>query len=677
MRSISLLLLAIWLVSGAREARAEIPEIRNFVLIFTDDQRFDSLWAMPLVQDRLISRGVEFDVAVTPTPDCCPSRGSLLSGGFYSHDTGMLVLEGINKAPFVDTGTLPVQLQQVGYKTFMVGKYLNGYSQISPYIPPGWDRFVGWSGGTTMVLGSSDANPGVGVPQPEFTGLHIDHFLFRTLEFIDDTLGEKRFIYMPTTLPHWPAIPDPADTNLFPTFVYRGRGYGETDLSDKPHNNGSLWWTKKFDSVAEQDDYNRQVLQSLQAVDRAVAAIFDRLDQLGEIGQTVFMFTSDNGFMWGEHQLWGKLKPYEESIRVPLVVVVPGVTPRFDADHMVAINQDLPATVQELAGLPHAGDGISLIPVLENPVLPGREETLIEWLGQPPWSGLRTQTATESWKYVERTNETIELYDLIADPYELESLHDDPSQQARIDAFATRLDELRGLSIAQRFQLPKPTIDVPFDYTIPVRGGVAPYTWELVGGALPPGLQLDTANGRIHGTATTGVTAQKFDLRVTSAAIATWRGLPQTHVMQNLSITVKGDVDEDGVADGVDVCPNDPDPLQEDADGDGIGDACDDLCHNGLDDDDDGAIDAADLGCGGYSDTESPECQDGIDNDGDGGVDFDGGASALGAAIGDADPHCVTAVTLAEKPRKGCGLGLALGLGLLGVAAWRRLRPRR
>ena len=117
----------------------------NFVIFLTDDQRWDTLWAMPILQEKLAARGVTFTNAYTSNPVCCPSRASLLAGGFYSHNTGVLTNTMPNGGAyrFRDDRTLPRLLQKSGYKTMLVGKYLNDYELMAPYVPPGW-REVSW-----------------------------------------------------------------------------------------------------------------------------------------------------------------------------------------------------------------------------------------------------------------------------------------------------------------------------------------------------------------------------------------------------------------------------------------------------------------------------------------------------------------------------------------------------
>ena len=119
----------------------------NILVVLTDDQRWDSLWAMPFVQRKLADRGVKFTNVYATTPSCSPFRASFLSGGFLARETGVLTNRPPNGgvAAFFDERTLATILQEAGYRTGIVGKYMNRYSSIAPRVPPGWDQFTGVS----------------------------------------------------------------------------------------------------------------------------------------------------------------------------------------------------------------------------------------------------------------------------------------------------------------------------------------------------------------------------------------------------------------------------------------------------------------------------------------------------------------------------------------------------
>jgi arylsulfatase A-like enzyme len=629
-----LLLLAVAL-APARGAADLPPGPRHVVLILTDDQRFDTLWAMPILQQKLADRGVVFENAVMTTPLCCPARASLLSGGWLAQNTGVLT----NNPPsggfprFVDEDSLPLRLQRAGYRTMMIGKLMNDWQ--APHVPRGWTEFAA-SSSTKFLVGSSGEQPG--------TGQYVLHSSYQTdaerdrvLAFIDRELpsGAPLFIWFSSHHPHYPAVPPPQDEDLFPGFVWRGRGY-------EPGH----WMEPFLSSVEEQDEFHRDQLRCLQVVDRALGAIVDRLEQAGELERTLFVFTSDNGFLWGEHGDFGKKSPWEESIRVPLVVRAPGVAPRSEAK-LVAVNLDLAATFLDWAGLPVTGDGASLLPLLEDPGAPWREELLIEHWDRT-WAGFRTRDAAgQEWKYFERVEGTRHLFDLSADPYELVDLAGDPAQQARVADFAARLAPRKAIATTYYKATAYADFGKPFGLSLGVWGGTPPFAWRLASGTLPLGVAFDASTGTFSGMPL-AVGSSSLQYELTGSRVLPQAGRPESF-LDTLALTVlAGDVDLDGVRDDADNCPFHANAGQADADGDGIGDAC-------------------------------TACSDGIDNDRDGRVDFDGAASVNGgAAVVPRDPQCADASGRRETVRS-CGLGfeLAPAIALLFASRARRTAAAR
>jgi N-acetylglucosamine-6-sulfatase len=367
-------LYALLLSLGCEFIEAAVP--LNVVIIKTDDQRWDTLWAMPIVQEELVRHGVTFANAFVSTPLCCPERASFLAGGFYAHNTGVL-----NNTPpnggvtrFLDRDTLPVRLQRAGYRTALIGKYLNNYPSIQPYIPPGWTKFLYAAGGHDwmnyqITIGSSSPDAPSSGRSARVSQYVTDFIRDEAIQFLREAGSSPFFLYLTPIAPHTPAIPAPGDEGLFADYVYRGRGYKAGDLSTTPYPQDAA---ATYDTAA-QDEFHRLQLQSLQAVDRMVGAIVQELKTLGQFDNTLLVFMSDNGYLWGEHWLSSKLHPYEESIRVPLVVVMPGVHPRVD-NHLVVANLDVPTTIFAVAGMPRTDtDGHDLVPLLRNPRLPGRE----------------------------------------------------------------------------------------------------------------------------------------------------------------------------------------------------------------------------------------------------------------------------------------------------------------
>ena len=531
--------LALAAVAGLSMAVAPALAQMNVLVILTDDERFDSVVWTPNIAD-LASRGVTFANAYMPTPICGPSRAMLFSGGFLAHNTGVLA----NSAPdggaklFNDKDNLGVMLQSAGYRTEFVGKWINGYEGMGNYVPPGWSKFVGrhsfatttnWSS-FQYITGTSNQNSSAGTisrAQQYTTYFERD----QVLSFVRSTpVGQPFFVLWATSAPHPPATPAPEDAALFPGYTYTGRGYGETDLSDKPA------WVRT-NQVTQTEEFVRDQLRSLQSVDRSVAALVNGLQQLGRLNNTVIIFTSDNGYMWGEHGLWAKDKAYEESLRVPLVVVMPGVAPRTDAS-LVLPSLDIGPTLFELAGISKQTDGTSLVSLLQVPGQPWRTNFVYESTednvgGNAIWAGLHD----DRWKYTRYGTGEEELYDLNADPYELNSLHKDPTLATLKTSMWAQIQPRIGLAILPVTYFPRGKVGTQFRFQMKTWGGASPFAWNVDSGQLPPGLTLNAATGLIQGKPGTAGTYQ-FSIRVTDSSLATQAGKARTFVTKSMKLIV-------------------------------------------------------------------------------------------------------------------------------------------
>jgi arylsulfatase A-like enzyme len=418
----------------------------NLVLILTDDQRWDSLWAMPSVQGLLGGHGVTFENAFVTTALCCPSRTSILTGEASRH-TGVLGNSPPNggATAFDDRSTVATWLHDAGYTTGLFGKYLNGYQLLSPgYTPPGWDRWVAIAQRNQIrqyryTLNEDGRLVEYGDRKSDYgTTVLADH----AREFAR-TAREPFFVELAPIAPHLPATPERRDVLDFPYLPpHHPPSFGE-DPSDKP------WWPSRAPDVPPTqggtDFANRRMLQSLQAVDREVLGLVCDLSARGVLDRTVIVFASDNGFLLGEHGLTQKAWPYEEAIRIPLVVRVPWSVGRATDDHLV-LNVDLASTFAELAGVtpPLSQDGRSLVPLLHGRRPAWRDAFVVEYLapegpdGPPPYSAIRTTRQL----YVEYENGWRELYDLDRDPYELTNLADRPGAAPAVERLHARLTDL-------------------------------------------------------------------------------------------------------------------------------------------------------------------------------------------------------------------------------------------
>jgi arylsulfatase A-like enzyme len=325
------------------------------------------------------------------------------------------------------------------------------------------------------------------------------------------------FMLMSFETPHQPAEICERHANLFRNFVYRERGYAELpdgDLTDKPfyvQATAAKW------KEPDEDAFHKNYMRSLRCIDEAVKDVVLDLNARGLMDNTVVIFASDHGLMWGEHFQDDKERPYEEAIRTPLAIRHPAFG-RGTVNSLVTFDLDLGPTILEIAGLAAmpGSDGTSLMPLLADPGAPWRDALLLEAFPNTPipnWVAIRT---ADNWKYVEYVSGEKELYDLTADPYELISLHSDPAYQAKMDELAARLATMdRGISVLahnlpdpQVQAVPAATLGQSYAFQFLAWGGDGQYSWTLstegtacMGLGLPDGLSLTTA-GQITGTAT-------------------------------------------------------------------------------------------------------------------------------------------------------------------------------
>ena len=390
-------------VSGAKPRVAAGPSSRaaddtrpNIVLILTDDQRFDELTNMPNLQADVTDQGVQFANAFVVNSDCCPSRTTILTGK-YSHGTDVYQ----NKPPHggfqtfepEEGTTIATQLQAAGYHTGLVGKYLNGYddTQVS-HVPPGWDRWV------ALTFGNSDGNSNGyynytlsvdGTPQTYGSApadYSTDVLAGDATSFINNTpSGQPLFLYFAPYAPHLPTVPPPryahACAGLPPI---RRPDFNEADVSDKPH------YVAKHplltaDQIAKDDRRHKKDCRALLGADDAVGNIVDALQASGRLSNTLLVFMSDNGYLLGEHRRSGKIVPYEESIRVPMIVRYDPITSseQGTTDGQMVLNLDLAPTFAAAGGTTEPGaEGMNLLPLLADPGTPWRSEFLIEHWGE-------------------------------------------------------------------------------------------------------------------------------------------------------------------------------------------------------------------------------------------------------------------------------------------------------
>ena len=427
------------------------PKRPSFLFVVTDDQRADALGAAghPFLRtptmDRLAAEGVRFSNAFVTTSICAASRASLLTGLAESGHRFTFRTPPLSRA--LCEASYPAHLRAAGYRTGFVGKW--GVKVESDTIAAMWDRFDPRGQPYLRADGES-------------SGRHLtDRIGDAAIEFLQDTPADSPFCL--TVCFHAPHAEDSnPDQYVWPRRLdglYDDQPIPPPPLSDPAFFAGLPEfqrdsmnrdrWRWRFDDEEKRIRMTRGYLRMITGVDEVLARIVDSLGD--RAGETVVIFTSDNGYFLGDRGFAGKWTIHEPSIRVPLIVL----DPRIPADRRgrvaseMALNVDLPATVLDLAGLPVPPSmlGRSLAPLLrgEAPDEPWREEFYYEHRFDhrriPKSEGVRGERYVYA-RYFEQSPPFEELYDLATDPWQANNLARDPELAERLAEMRRRCDEL-------------------------------------------------------------------------------------------------------------------------------------------------------------------------------------------------------------------------------------------
>ncbi|GAB4823512.1 hypothetical protein N2152v2_010558 [Parachlorella kessleri] len=353
-------------------------------MILTDDQDGSVAggdWHMPKLREHLAQRGANFTNHVLNFALCCPSRATILVGQ-CAHNSGIVSLyyplggSRRFRERGLESRAVPLILQQAGYRTGLVGKYLNGYGTefSAAYVPPGYDTWFGMRQQGYYNIDFSDNGQNVHLGS-EPGNYSTDVIAARAVSFIQEAAQDGRpfWLLVAPFAPHTPFVPAPRHMDkLKGLTVPRVPSWNESSatlstkiprtLSD-PRYNPPLG---PEEAAALDHDYQRRA-EMLLSVDDAIDAIVKALQAVGKLGNTYIMYASDNGLKLGHRRKTSKQSPYEEDVRVPLYVRGPGLPSGIKLPHLVT-NADFAPTWLELAGVadPYAQerDGRSFAAVL-------------------------------------------------------------------------------------------------------------------------------------------------------------------------------------------------------------------------------------------------------------------------------------------------------------------------
>lgn len=439
--------------SSGRHSLCYSGQQPNIVLVLVDDlatgvmgkgSRFPFLKTPHL--DRLQREGTTFENAFVASSVCSPSRASLLTGS-YPHNNGVLVNDVQDLSASLPN--FPDLLKDIGYNTGFVGKWHMDNAVSSPRL--NFDYWLSFAGQGVYNDPTLNENDKTFKASGYITDLLTDY----AVDFIKQPRQQPFSLILSHKAGHVPFTAAPRHKHALrnarlpepPNFQETFAGKPEWQRKYKECGLGRNGW-ETCEHVPEELPLERWLpydaailehLRTLLAVDDSLGRVFDALEFMGQLDNTVFIFTSDNGFMLGAHRFNDKRMMYEESIRIPLTIRYPK---KFKANHGVTqlvSMLDLAPTVLELGeqGIPKTMFGRSLVPLMADETVPWRDRILYEYFqgyydaAVPTMFGVRT----ERWKYItypELQGDIYELYDLERDPYELDNLIDDPDYTATI-----------------------------------------------------------------------------------------------------------------------------------------------------------------------------------------------------------------------------------------------------
>jgi len=432
----------------------------NIIFILADDHRYDAMGFMNKIKglqtpgmDRLAKEGVHIKNAFVSTALCSPSRASILTGQ-YAHTHTVVDNEAALPSNLV---FFPSYLQKSGYQTAFVGKWHMGNTDDQPQ--PGFDHWISFQGQGVYYNPTFNVD-GKRIKQAEgsyITDLLTDY----ALEWLNKTNKSKPFfLYLSHKGVHaefYPAkrhegkytdVPVVCPPSMYLTATDSSKTYGiPTPPGSQVNTRDIPNWVRAqryswhgvdymYHGTIKFDDFYRRYLETLQAVDESIERIINWVVSHGLKDNTMIVYMGDNGFSFGEHGLIDKRHAYEESMRVPLLVWAPGMVKPNSVMEQIIMNVDLAPTFLDLAGIakPKQMQGFSFAEILGGKsVTWQRDKVFYEYYWEAAFPQTPTTFAirTERYKYIYYNGiwDINELYDLQADPYEMNNLIRDPAYQ--------------------------------------------------------------------------------------------------------------------------------------------------------------------------------------------------------------------------------------------------------
>jgi N-acetylglucosamine-6-sulfatase len=440
-------------LAASAGALAQNPARPNIVFILMDDLRWDELGCTghPFVKtphlDRIAREGALFRNAFVTTPLCSPSRASFLTGR-YAHNHA-ITDNSDRSALSHQLMTFPRRLQQAGYDNAFIGKWHMGVDESAR---PGFNHWVSFKGQGVY----HDPEINVNGVTTKVNGYTTDILNDHAVEFLKRKRSAPFLLYLAHKAVH-PELTQYADGSVSDVnggqFIPAERHknlYAGMPVPRRPNAHGGAAGKPALErkigdlpplsvKTGTDDETIRNRLRVLAAAEEGVGRILQVLEQSGQLDKTIFVFTSDEGYFYGEHGLsFERRLAYEESARIPLLMRYPALIRPGTVIDAMTLNLDLAPTLLEMAGaeaLPNV-DGRSLMPLLRGDTKVLRSSFQIEYFSDKVFPRVANMgyrcLRTEGWKYIHYTELTgmDELYDLARDPYEMTNLINDPGAQS-------------------------------------------------------------------------------------------------------------------------------------------------------------------------------------------------------------------------------------------------------
>jgi len=458
-------LLLVLLVAGLAAAAQNRP---NIVFVITDDQRWDQLGynGHPVLKtpniDCIAREGAAFNNFFVATPLCSPSRASFLTG-LYPHTHRVINNDKLGIDVISHTlMTFPRQLREQGYETAYIGKWHMG---LDDSRRPGFDSWISFKGQGIYIDGVVNDN---GVRR-QLRGNMTDYLNRRAVEFVEQPHDKPFCLYLGHKAVHLPFLPAKRHEELYSDYEFQVPPPDDEDLAGKPILTRKMPRLNRLELEGigpepaeprrgrgrDPQSVVRDQLRCLVSVDEGVGQLFEALEASGELDNTIFIYTSDNGFLMGEHGRFNaKRLAYDESLRVPFFIRYPKLIAPGSVREELTLNIDVAPTLFELAGvesvIPMHGE--SFVPLLKGKNASWRKAFLAEYYLEkvaprdPTWKAVRT----DRWKYIHYLmadeqgdpHGYDELYDLKADPKELKNLVNHPEYRTQLQEMKAQLQGL-------------------------------------------------------------------------------------------------------------------------------------------------------------------------------------------------------------------------------------------